>query len=498
MARFDPTGGLRLAAGPPTSVHGPSEAHRRNRRRRRRKRLVGVAAAVVAVVALATAAGLSLASTEPDGRPEPEPPVAGQTSSPAPDTARLRVEQTLSGGRFYTEGSVGHVEVRDAAAGTLAVDQRLFAAPTVVDAELEPGRYTLVSYQRPCLAACARAPDTGVPVSGGSPTDRCEATFAVGAAQVADATVDVTPGRGCQIDLQVRSAADAAQAACAVDASRYAGSITEAVSAPACRPETTSRLRLQGPTRGADRTETRVDAAVEGAPPFSVDPGTVRAATDDAWASHTLTIANEWRTPIGVRLGDVTVRRQPVGQSTEPTSPADAVRILDPRQDITITVSLGPPHGSPEPRISTASLAVPFWRDVDGARPPTGAPDGVARIRLTYERLAAAQLDARGPLCDRAPAALEQATGRWRQDADQGVQALLDALALTRRAAHSLDDPRATRLLTEIDRLEAKLARLRDGAQVGLNGHEGFSTLGVVTLVNDLCGTEVEAAGIAA
>jgi hypothetical protein len=164
----------------------------------------------VAVVGVSVALGLILRS------PEPEPPVIDQTPPVGVDAARLHVEQTVSGG-FYTEGSVGHVEVHEAATGTLVVDERLFGAPTVVDAELSRGRYTLVSFQRPCDGACGVDPDTGAPTGIDPPTDRCETTFDVQPGEIVEATIAVTPHQGCSIDLRVLSAADAAQAACAVN-----------------------------------------------------------------------------------------------------------------------------------------------------------------------------------------------------------------------------------------------------------------------------------------
>jgi hypothetical protein len=241
-----------------------------------------------------------------------------------------------------------------------------------------------------------------------------------------------------------------------------------------------------------------VDATIDGAPPFYLDLGFVQAATDGAWATHTLTVISEWRSPIGVQLGDATVRLQRPGQPASVDEVDSTVRILDPEDDTTITVLLVAEQVAPEPGLHTATLDIPFWREVDTGQQPAGSPDGTATIRLTYEILTKAQLEALDPFCDQAPEALQQATRAWLQDPDQGVVALLDALATTRRSARPLTDPRASRLVEEIDILTDKLERLRDGEQVGHGQHEGFDTHGVVSIINELCDAQVTSTGIQA
>jgi hypothetical protein len=75
----------------------------------------------------------------------------------------LTVTQRFVGGQLYIEGSVGYIRVR-------TKDGRLVSAKTFprdqreLRCRLVPGRYTLVSFQRPCDGNCSYLDP---------PTDRC-------------------------------------------------------------------------------------------------------------------------------------------------------------------------------------------------------------------------------------------------------------------------------------------------------------------------------------
>ena len=56
---------------------------------------------------------------------------------------------------------------------------------------LDPGTYRLVSFQRPCDGSCSRLD---------SPTDRCSREIEASAGGLIEATVRLTPGKGCTID----------------------------------------------------------------------------------------------------------------------------------------------------------------------------------------------------------------------------------------------------------------------------------------------------------
>lgn len=59
--------------------------------------------------------------------------------------------------------------------------------------ELEPGRYRLLSYQRPCDESGCSDP--------GEPTDICGRYFTVKDETPATARIDVTPEEGCSIEF---------------------------------------------------------------------------------------------------------------------------------------------------------------------------------------------------------------------------------------------------------------------------------------------------------
>jgi hypothetical protein len=118
-------------------------------------------------------------------------------SSSAADAAKtdqvpgnVLVTQRLVGRIFYIEGSVGYARILDRSGNRVAEDA--FAGSQVMFS-LGPGRYRLVSYQRPCDANCGNL---------GAPTDKCSKRFRVRAHHVVSAIVRVSPGSSCRVRVR--------------------------------------------------------------------------------------------------------------------------------------------------------------------------------------------------------------------------------------------------------------------------------------------------------
>ena len=113
-----------------------------------------------------------------------EPP----SRSAHPATLHLR-QQWVSGG-LYVEGSYSYVRVeRD---GTSVQEVRLSGERIPrATIHLDPGTYRLVSFQRPCDGNCSRLDP---------PTDRCSHEIEAAAGGRVEATVRLTPGKGCTIE----------------------------------------------------------------------------------------------------------------------------------------------------------------------------------------------------------------------------------------------------------------------------------------------------------
>lgn len=100
------------------------------------------------------------------------------------------VTERLVGNVFYVEGSVGFARILDRFGNHVAED---VFADNQVAFSLGPGRYRLVSYQRPCNANCGNL---------GAPTDKCSKRFRVRARHVVSAMVRVSPGGGCRVRVR--------------------------------------------------------------------------------------------------------------------------------------------------------------------------------------------------------------------------------------------------------------------------------------------------------
>jgi zinc D-Ala-D-Ala dipeptidase len=106
----------------------------------------------------------------------------------APGT--LDFQQSTARRPLYVEGAVSFVRVRDAA-GETVVGRRVRHRPRFrMVRRLQPGRYKVVSYQRPCDGNCSLLDP---------PTDRCARRIRILSGGLTAVSVRVHPGRGCRI-----------------------------------------------------------------------------------------------------------------------------------------------------------------------------------------------------------------------------------------------------------------------------------------------------------
>ena len=103
---------------------------------------------------------------------------SGKGSSAGSGHGHLRISQSIHG-PLYVEGSAGYVSVAD---GSKTVYRGSLAKPTTIT--LNPGSYTVSSYQRICTGNCGHL---------GSPIDRCSASVDIAAKATSIATVELTP-----------------------------------------------------------------------------------------------------------------------------------------------------------------------------------------------------------------------------------------------------------------------------------------------------------------
>lgn len=102
----------------------------------------------------------------------------------------LRVTQSFVGSVLYIEGSIGYVRIQNRAGRTLV--QKTFRNAKELRFALMPGKYRLVSFQRPCDGNCSYLDP---------PTDRCARAFRVQAKEAVAARILVSPGSGCTVEL---------------------------------------------------------------------------------------------------------------------------------------------------------------------------------------------------------------------------------------------------------------------------------------------------------
>jgi len=91
----------------------------------------------------------------------------------------------------YIEGSIGYVQIRNRLGRVLV--QKTFRTAAELDFAFTPGTWRLVSFQRPCDGNCNYLD---------GPTDRCALLFRIRRSDTLSATVHVTPGSGCRIELR--------------------------------------------------------------------------------------------------------------------------------------------------------------------------------------------------------------------------------------------------------------------------------------------------------
>lgn len=575
MSRPDVVDLLRRGAAHPRLDHDLGELWRQGVARRRRKRLLAGGAAALVVAAAVVAVRWPVGPA----------PTIGPTPDGGTGVARLHVEQVFADNTGYIEGSFSYLEVHDASTGEMVIEEVFTGdAPAVLDRELAPGSYRLVSYQRPCEASC---PDLG----GGldPPTDRCESVFDAAADTTTVATITVSPGQGCAIRLEPVASADAPAPPCPSEAVAVSADTTQAASAgtsvtvslthtgdatcmlvtgvrlaltdgagdllfeiegnpytwqldqplnpgetttvtavwtswcegssanldvtatahgavsrevpaPACRTSQHPQLLPVDPAPNhqpaAQPDQVRVDHDVEGAPPFYLDLGQVEVEpAGGAWAAHRVSIISEWRTPIAVSLADATVHLPGRPGEAETRSDPGVTRMLQPREETTITVAVQAGSDPPPPGTYRATLQIPFWRDV-GTQAPTGPADGTATIGLTYELLSEEQATAAQRFCAQAPDIVRDATATWRASQTRNVQPLLAALQDIATLSEQLTGPDRKNLDQEIAALRATLEQIRDTQQNDQRPQQGFDTIGLVSIINHLCKTDLTSTGM--
>ena len=119
----------------------------------------------------------------------------GAGPAPADHGGRLVVREARAAEPLYIEGSIGYLRIVDADTGTVIRKGRArTAAPgttrRIFRRVLPPGRYRIVSYQRPCDGNCDYLD---------GPTERCTTVVTIRDGQPARVTFEVTPGAGCVV-----------------------------------------------------------------------------------------------------------------------------------------------------------------------------------------------------------------------------------------------------------------------------------------------------------
>jgi hypothetical protein len=124
--------------------------------------------------------------------------VTRPSAPPEPALGSLSYKQTLKpGGPLYSEGAVSFVRIETDGRGVAGAKG---GGPLNGVIRLKPGAYRLVSFQRPCEAACP-SESIGGPGSLDPPTDGCSRAFEVEDAERLHARISVEPGRHCVINL---------------------------------------------------------------------------------------------------------------------------------------------------------------------------------------------------------------------------------------------------------------------------------------------------------
>ena len=109
--------------------------------------------------------------------------------------APLVIREARAAHPLYIEGSIGYLRVVDADTDIVVRKGRVrTAAPGTTRRTfkrfLRPGRYRIVSYQRPCDGNCGYLDGA---------TEHCETTIELHDAGPRRLTLEITPGAGCRV-----------------------------------------------------------------------------------------------------------------------------------------------------------------------------------------------------------------------------------------------------------------------------------------------------------
>lgn len=107
-------------------------------------------------------------------------------------TGLLVVKQVSVGDGLYIEGSKSYVSAEPEDGGDATEVELSTDAKPTASLKLEPGSYTLKSWQRPCDGNCGYLDP---------PTDRCSGPVAIAEGTETHVTVKLRPGKGCEIVL---------------------------------------------------------------------------------------------------------------------------------------------------------------------------------------------------------------------------------------------------------------------------------------------------------
>ncbi|MEE9298089.1 MAG: hypothetical protein V3V29_03545 [Acidimicrobiia bacterium] len=223
---------------------------------------------------------------------------------------------------------------------------------------------------------------------------------------------------------------------------------------------------------------------------MTAGPVVTAEGVDDAWATQQLTIVSEWRTPMAIAPSPhrhVLDSRRVSDPGTG--APADVrPTVIQSGGSIGLQLVLAPRLSTgPAPGIYVISVPISYWRDVDPATGPTGAAEGTLALLVTYEILDAREASAVLAFCD---AAVDAAVGladpdmQWLTD---GLEEIEAALKEIEAAATRLPSPRGDDLLAETSALRLNLEKWFGPEP----GHGGFSTGGVIGIINRLCATHL-------
>ena len=233
-------------------------------------------------------------------------------------------------------------------------------------------------------------------------------------------------------------------------------------------------------------------AGHEPGPPFYVMAGRVVAAesTDDAWATHQITIVSESRTLIAVATPPprYVLKSRGVFDPTAGELADTQPLTIRPGGSTELRLVLVPRfRTAPAPGVYEIRVPIAYWLDVDSATGPQGAAKGTLPLLVTYEVLDMRDASAVLDFCNAAVDAAEGLVDFDRQSLTRGIDEI-DAAAI------SLPLSKREDLLTETSALRLDI-EMWFGPEVW---HGGFSTGRVIGIINRLCTTDLLALAVIA